>query len=92
MKILDRFDKLIGRFCRRNMVAFTKFIKLTECFRGWNMVVFTKFIKLTERFCRRNPVVYTNLTCQRAEYGRADAVHLSTIGGMKFRKALIIFL
>ena len=30
MKILDRFDKLIGRFCRRNMVAFTKFIKLTE--------------------------------------------------------------
>ena len=26
MKILDRFDKLIGRFCRRNMVAQVQFI------------------------------------------------------------------
>ena len=41
MKILDRFDKLIGRFCRRNMVAFTKFIKLTERFCRRNPVVYT---------------------------------------------------
>ena len=41
MKILDRFDKLIGRFCRRNMVVFTKFIKLTERFCRRNPVVYT---------------------------------------------------
>ena len=41
MKILDRFDKLIGRFCRRNMVAFTKFIKLTERFCILIPVVYT---------------------------------------------------
>ena len=44
MKILDRFDKLIGRFCRRNMVAFTKFIKLTERFCRRNMVAQMQFI------------------------------------------------
>ncbi len=61
------------------MKIIVRFAKFFGCFFGRNLR-------------RIDEAHQTDRTILQAEYGRADAVHLSTIGGMKFRKALIIFL
>lgn len=60
------------------------------------MKIPVRFAKLSGRSSglprRLNEAHQTDRTFLQAEPGRLYEPHLSTIGGMKFRKALIIFL